>query len=77
MESQDNQIKFKTLATFDNTWSAEVVKSRLNAEGIEAFLIDSNINYSFGPTNVERYRLQVFKEDFEKALNIYKNSLED
>lgn len=77
MESQDNQIKFKTLATFDNTWSAEVVKSRLNAEGIEAFLIDANINYSFGPTNVERYRLQVFKEDFEKALNIYKNSLED
>lgn len=77
MESQDNQIKFKTLATFDNTWSAEVVKSRLNAEGIEAFLIDANINYSFGPTNVERYRLQVLSEDFEKALNIYKNSLED
>ncbi|MET3732459.1 putative signal transducing protein [Moheibacter stercoris] len=69
--------KFLTLATFNNPWTAEIVKAKLSEEGIVAYLIDNHVNYSFGPTILEGYRLQVDQNDFIKALNIYKNTLED
>ena len=77
MKKELENRKLVTLATFNNPWSAEIVKSRLLEEGITAFLIDNNVNYSFGPTILEGYRLQVDQNQFLKALNIYKNTLEE
>lgn len=69
--------KFVTLETFSNLWTAEVVKNRLIEEGIPAHILNANVNYSFGPTVLEGYRLQVEQDQFLKALNIYKNTLQD
>lgn len=77
MEKKQEDKKLVTLTTFSNPWSAEILKSRLLQEGIEAHLIDNNVNYSFGPTILEGFRLQVDQNDYLKALNIYKNTLED
>jgi len=68
---------FVTLDVFENIWTAEIVKFRLIEEGIEAYIIDPNINYSFGPTNIEGFRLQVDHSQITKAINIYKNTLLD
>lgn len=77
MDKKANDIKFVTLATFDNLWTAEVGKNRLLQEGFNVHIINSFVNYSFGPTLLEGYRLQVEQSQFLKALNIYKNSLSD
>jgi len=77
MNKEIENRKFVTLEVFSNLWTAEVVKNRLLEEGIEAHVIDTNVNYSFGPTILEGYRLQVEESRFLKALNIYKNTLED
>lgn len=77
MNKELENRKFVTLATFNNLWTAEVVKNRLIEEGINAHIINANVNYSFGPTLLEGYRLQVEESQFLKALNIYKNSLQD
>lgn len=77
MNKELENRKFVTLEIFDNLWTAEVVKNRLIEEGIHAYIINPLINYSFGPTILEGYRLQVEQEQFLKALNIYKNSLEE
>lgn len=77
MKKEIENKKFVTLETFSNLWTAEVVKNRLLEEGVEAYIIDTNVNYSFGPTILEGYRLQVEESMFLKALNIYKNTLED
>jgi len=77
MNKEIENKKFITLETFSNLWTAEVVKNRLLEEGIESHILDTNVNYSFGPTILEGYRLQVEQNMFLKALNIYKNTLED
>lgn len=77
MNKEQENRKFVTLATFNNLWTAEVVKNRLIEDGINAHIINSNVNYSFGPTLLEGYRLQVEESQFLKALNIYKNSLQN
>jgi hypothetical protein len=77
MNKEKENRKLRTLATFNNPWTAEIVKARLAEEGIQAYLIDNHVNYSFGPTILEGYRLQVDQQDFLKALNIYKNTLEE
>ncbi len=77
MNKEIENRKFVTLETFSNLWTAEVVKNRLQEEGIEVHIIDTNVNYSFGPTILEGYRLQVEQSQLLKALNIYKNTLED
>lgn len=77
MKKEIENRKLLTLATFNNPWTAEIVKAKLQEEGIIAYLIDNNVNYSFGPTILEGYRLQVDQNDFLKALNIYKNTLEE
>lgn len=69
--------RFVTLETFSNYWTAEVVKARLIGEGINAHVLNPFIGYAFGPTITEKYRLQVEESQFLKALNIYKNTLED
>lgn len=75
MKKERENIKFVTLETFSNLWTAEVVKNRLIGEGIRAHIVNSNVNYSFGPTVLEGFRLQVEQDQFLKALNIYKNTL--
>ncbi|MGB6084828.1 hypothetical protein [Moheibacter sp.] len=77
MNKELENRKFVTLETFSNLWTAEVVKNRLIEEGINAHIIDTNVNYSFGPTVLEGYRLQVEQAQYLKALNIYKNTLHE
>lgn len=77
MKKERENLKFITLETFSNLWTAEVVKTRLIEEGIRAHIVNSNVNYSFGPTVLEGFRLQVEQDQFLKALNIYKNTLQD
>lgn len=77
MNKELENRKFVTLETFDNMWTAEVVKNRLIEEGINAHIIDVHVNYSFGPTLLEGYRLQVEKSQYLKALNIIKNTLSE
>ncbi len=77
MKKELENRKFVTLEVFSNLWTAEVVKNRLLEEGIMAHIVNSNVNYSFGPTVLEGFRLQVEQDQFLKALNIYKNTLQD
>ncbi len=77
MNKGNENRKFVTLEMFSNLWTAEVVKNRLIEEGIQAHILNAHVNYSFGPTVLEGYRLQVVQDQFLKALNIYKNSLQD
>lgn len=75
MNKELENRKFVTLETYSNLWSAEVVKNRLIEEGIYAHIIDVNVNFSFGPTLLEGFRLQVEQDQYLKALNIIKNTL--
>ncbi|HUH35620.1 MAG TPA: DUF2007 domain-containing protein [Moheibacter sp.] len=77
MKNESKSIKYVTLATFSNSWSAEVVKNRLIEEGIYAHILDEHVNYSIGPTLIEGFRLQVEESQYLKALNIYKNTLQE
>ncbi len=77
MNKELENRQFVTLKTFDNLWTAEVVKNRLIEEGVYAHIIDLHVNYSFGPTVLEGYRLQVEKSQYLKALNIIKNTLSE
>ena len=77
MNKELENRQFVTLKTFDNLWTADVVKNRLIEEGVYAHIIDLHVNYSFGPTVLEGYRLQVEKSQFLKALNIIKNTLSE
>lgn len=66
-----------TIYTFANSFEAEIVKGKLNSEGIAAFLIDENTNYTIGPTIIEGVRLQVRQEDYQKAKDIIKKTLQE
>lgn len=77
MKKERNDVRFVTLERFTNYWTAEVVKNMLLGEGIHAHILDSHANYSIGPTLLDGYRLQVEQSQFLKALNLYKNTLED
>jgi hypothetical protein len=60
---------FVTVATFDLAVEAHVAKSRLESEGLEAFIADENIvNLNvFYSHAVGGVKLQVREEDFERA----------
>lgn len=62
---------FEILARFTTVVEAELVKSLLAREGIHSDILDANLSYSLGPTLSQGIRLQVRKEDYEKALEIY------
>lgn len=64
--------KLVTLQSFSNPFEAEVVKGRLEADGVVAYLIHQNLNYSIGTTFLQQYKLQVEQKDLLKAINIYK-----
>lgn len=69
--------KFITLHVFYNPVEAEIVKARLESEGIQAFILDQNLTYTVGPTILGGFRLQVNREDLIKAKQILENSLEN
>ncbi len=68
---------FVTIHTFQNPFKAEVVKGKLESEGIKAFLIDQNINYTVGPMILQGIRLQVKRDDVLRAIQILQKSLQD
>lgn len=65
---------FEVLARFTTVIEAELVKSLLESEGIQSHILDANLSYSLGPTLSQGIRLQVRKEDYDKALKIYTES---
>lgn len=67
---------FVTLYTFQNPFEAQVVKGRLESEGIKAFIIDENINYTVGPMLLEGIRLQVERDDYIQAKHILEKTLQ-
>ncbi|MBV7441824.1 DUF2007 domain-containing protein [Weeksellaceae bacterium TAE3-ERU29] len=70
-------MKLVTLYTFTNSFEAQVVKGKLESEGIQAFIIDENTNYTIGPTILEGARLQVEEKDFLQAKHILEKTLQE
>lgn len=68
---------FVTVYTFSNSFQAEVIKGRLESEGIKAFLIDENTGYTIGPTILDGVRLQVKQEDYLQAKHIVEKTLQE
>lgn len=69
--------KFITLHTFYNPVEAEIVRARLESEGIRAFIIDQNMNYTQIPVMMGGVRLQVERDDVLKAKQILEKSLQN
>lgn len=69
--------KFITLHTFHNPIEAEIVRAKLENEGIKAFLLDQNLTYSQIPMNLGGIRLQVERDSFLKAKQILEKSLQN
>lgn len=61
----------KTIATFGDTFEANIAKSRLEDEGISAFIADEHVTnlLAYLPVN-EGARLQVLDEDYDRARKI-------
>jgi hypothetical protein len=67
--SDDNIIVFKT---FDNPFEANIIKTRLEANGIECFLSNENLK-TLAPifnTSTGGVRLHIFEHDFDKVTEI-------
>lgn len=62
-------MKLITLKTFSSDISAHLLKTRLESEGVECFILDENIVRlnSFYDLAVGGIRLQVREEDFQRA----------
>lgn len=67
---------FKILAKFNTAIEAEIAQLLLQEYNIPSTVLDSNLAYSLGPTYSQGIRLQVREEDYERALRIYKASLD-
>ena len=68
---------FKILKKFNTVIEAEMVQLLLEAEGIRSDVLDSNLSFTLGPTFSQGIRLQVLSEDYDNALRIYQDSLEN
>lgn len=67
-------MKFVTLKTFDNTIEANLLRSKLESEGIPCFLFDENmvsLNPLFNLT-LGGIKLKIRESDAEKALHVIK-----
>ncbi|MRJ09964.1 hypothetical protein EDL98_02555 [Ornithobacterium rhinotracheale] len=66
-----------TLQTFTNDFEAEVVKGRLEAEGVKAYLFNENSVYTLGFTinNAGEIQLKINAKDLEKAKHILEKNL--
>lgn len=69
--------KFVTIHTFINPIEAEIVKAKLESEGIHSFILDQNLAYTVGPTTLQGFRLQVEQDNILKAKQILEKSLQD
>ena len=69
--------KFVTLHKFINPIEAEIVKGKLESEGIRAFILDQNLTYTIGPTILGGFRLQVERDDYLQAKQILEKSLQN
>ncbi|MDO5655380.1 MAG: DUF2007 domain-containing protein [Flavobacteriaceae bacterium] len=69
--------KFITLHTFYNPVEAEIVRARLESEGIRAFLLDQNLTYTQVPVMLSGIRLQVERDDVMRAKQILEKSLQN
>lgn len=58
-----------TIAEFSNSMEAHVLKTRLESEGIKAYLIDENINSLLG-FGISLVKLQVNLHDSFKAMDL-------
>lgn len=61
-----------TLKTFTNVFEAEVVKGRLESEGVKAYLFNENSVYTLGFTVNEagEIQLKINAKDLDKAKHI-------
>lgn len=69
--------KFITLHTFYNPVEAEIVRARLESEGIRAFLLDQNMSYTQIPVTLGGIRLQVDRDEVLHAKQILEKSLQN
>lgn len=62
----------KTIAKFDNAFSANIAKGVLAEEGIESLLVNENLIWSIGLYNTGglALELRVEEEDYDRALEI-------
>ncbi len=61
--------KFYMIASFDFAADAQILKGKLEAEGIPAFMQNENTLNAENPRNA--IKLQVYSKDKEKAIEIY------
>ncbi len=62
------------IAQFDSSMEAHILKSRLESEGINCYLINDNLNTLLSGVSFARIRLKVSLEDSIRALEIlYEN----
>ncbi|MRJ08427.1 hypothetical protein EQP59_01395 [Ornithobacterium rhinotracheale] len=66
-----------TLMTFTNDFEAEVVRARLEAEGVSAYLFNENSVYTLGFTigNSGEIQLKIKAKDLDKAKHILEKNL--
>lgn len=69
--------KFITLHVFLNPFEAEVVRAKLQSQGINAVLLDQNLTYSQIPVTLGGIRLQVERDDVMRANQILAKSLQN
>jgi hypothetical protein len=64
---------YYALTAFDYLTDAELLKAKLESEGIQVFLKDANIvqAYSFSGTAMGGVKVMVYQEDRKKAQEIY------
>lgn len=66
-------MKTVYLATLDNSSQASMVQNVLQNEGIESFLKNENISSVLNTPGFQ-IELEVFEEDYEKALDVLKQA---
>lgn len=65
--------EFYTLGTFELETEAQVIKAKLESEGVPAFIWEENRSYAnpTSGTSITGIKLQVYKEHKDRALKIY------
>lgn len=66
--------EFKIIAKYNTVIEAEIAQLLLEEYGIRSTVLDSNLAYSLGVTYTQGIRLQVREEDYEKALQVFRDN---
>lgn len=66
----------KIVGKYDNSFSANLAKNLLEEEGIKAFILNENINYSIGPTNTDLLSIELVVEDcdYERSIKVLEDT---